>query len=103
MIEYLNRAEVLGKLDEMIAYYETRDDCWTHTLQVAKSAIMSIEPVKKKESRPKICECWEQGSYIAGYDTCRGTKEREPCECKGDRSKCDFYDNVRESADEENI
>ena len=48
MNEYLKRDEVLGKLDAMIAYWETRDDCWVHTLQVARSAIASIEPVEEK-------------------------------------------------------
>ena len=37
------------------------------------------------------CTCWLEGSWIVGYDTCMGTKEQEPCACKGDRTKCDFY------------
>ena len=27
---------------------------------------------------------------------CYGTKERDECTCNGDRSKCDFYPEVRE-------
>ena len=38
------------------------------------------------------CSCWEKGHwFIEGYDTCNGTREREPCRCGGDRNKCDFY------------
>lgn len=48
MNEYLKRDEVLDKLDAMIAYWETRDDCWVHTMQVVRSAIASIEPVEEK-------------------------------------------------------
>lgn len=29
---------------------------------------------------------------------CNGTKERDVCSCKGDRTKCDFYPEVREKA-----
>lgn len=29
---------------------------------------------------------------------CYGTKEREECDCGGDRTKCDFYPEVREKA-----
>jgi hypothetical protein len=29
---------------------------------------------------------------------CWGTKERDECSCNGDRSKCDFYPEVREKA-----
>lgn len=38
------------------------------------------------------CTCWHKGSWIRGYDTCWGTKEREPCNCKGDVTNCDFYE-----------
>ncbi len=36
---------------------------------------------------------------IVGY--CSGTKEQEVCYCKGDRSRCDFYDYIREQAQRE--
>lgn len=42
-------------------------------------------------SRQK-CECWQEGHwYLKGCGTCLGTKEGEPCSCKGDRTKCNFY------------
>lgn len=32
-----------------------------------------------------------------GYiSRCDGTKERDICSCGGDKSKCDFYENVRD-------
>ena len=34
-----------------------------------------------------------------GYiSRCNGTKERDVCSCKGDKSKCDFYENVRDES-----
>ena len=33
---------------------------------------------------------------------CYGTKEKDVCNCDGDRSKCSFYETVREKAAEEN-
>ena len=32
---------------------------------------------------------------------CWGTKEKDVCNCGGDRRKCSFYETVREKADEE--
>lgn len=32
---------------------------------------------------------------------CSGTKECEECSCGGDKSKCDFYDYIREKARKE--
>ena len=32
---------------------------------------------------------------------CRGTKEVERCNCGGDKTKCDFYSDVREKANKE--
>ncbi len=42
------------------------------------------------------CPCWENGHwFLKDHDTCNGTKEREPCKCGGDRSKCDHYPEKR--------
>jgi hypothetical protein len=32
---------------------------------------------------------------------CRGTKEEDKCDCGGDRTKCDFYPEVREGVNKE--
>lgn len=38
------------------------------------------------------CDCYEAGNwFMPCYGTCMGTKEKEPCACEGDRTKCDFY------------
>ena len=35
---------------------------------------------------------------------CYGTKEKDVCDCGGDKSKCDFYERVRaEAAEEKNL
>lgn len=39
--------------------------------------------------------------FTAQEGVCWGTKEMEICSCGGDRTKCDFYPNVRERALEE--
>ncbi len=41
-----------------------------------------------------------QGKLLPDYEDicegiCLGTKEVDYCRCGGDRSKCDFYENVR--------
>lgn len=42
--------------------------------------------------REQKCECWQKGHwFLPDCDTCNGTKEREPCNCKGDVTMCDFY------------
>jgi hypothetical protein len=49
------------------------------------------EMAEKWISRQK-CKCWQKGHwFLKSYDTCLGTREKEPCSCKGDRNKCDFY------------
>ena len=54
-----------------------------------------------------MCDCYCEEKYVAGWfrpDTpvlvkksvCNGTRERDECSCGGDRTKCDFYPEVRE-------
>ena len=38
------------------------------------------------------------GSVDVKYGYCTGTKELDECYCGGDRTKCDFYPDVREKA-----
>ena len=40
------------------------------------------------------------GSYTVQEGRCWGTKECEPCNCDGNRYKCDFYPEVREKGNE---
>lgn len=61
------------------------------------------------------CDCYHlepEQHYFAGengssiYETisvprCWGTKEKDVCGCDGDRSRCSFYESVREKASEE--
>ena len=35
-------------------------------------------------------------AYYKMISFCNGTKEREECSCGGDRTKCDFYSEIRE-------
>ena len=44
-----------------------------------------------------ICKCYRaERNFFGEIGTCWGTSERDACSCGGDRSKCDFYPNVRE-------
>lgn len=56
------------------------------------------------------CECYEEREVIDYYSLnsdrrligiCNGTKERDGCSCKGNRTKCDFYPEVRAAAKKE--
>lgn len=58
------------------------------------------------------CECYKCGKRLGYYydfygnpyegmliyNYCSGTKEQEECSCKGDKTKCDFYPEVRQKA-----
>lgn len=53
----------------------------------------------------KKCNCYEvlykycyDGTKLEPYGICNGTKDRERCSCCGDELKCDFYQHVRERA-----
>lgn len=51
------------------------------------------EQAKAYDIEPSVCECYERGHWYLGDDagTCNGTKEREACNCGGNRGNCDFY------------
>lgn len=42
-----------------------------------------------------VCSCYRT---CGNKSYCYGTKEVEVCTCGGDRSRCDFYENVRKEA-----
>lgn len=41
------------------------------------------------------------GKIESEVGVCWGTKEQDTCNCGGDKSKCDFYENVRNKANED--
>ena len=58
------------------------------------------------------CDCYQELYEISGWlgpyeqirklrKRCNGTRERDECSCGGDRTKCDFYPDVREKAKKE--
>ncbi len=48
------------------------------------------------------CNCYHaEKNWIGGIGVCWGTKEMEPCSCGGNKSKCDFYPEVRVSVIDE--
>ena len=62
----------------------------------------------------KKCDCYREGikaeprysqytgAYVGAvdvkYEYCTGTKELDECSCGGDRTKCDFYPDIKEKA-----
>lgn len=69
-------------LKDILAYYHIDDNDLSH---------IDDEMAAKWLSRKK-CKCWKKGHwFLKEHDTCMGIKEQEPCLCKGDRNKCDFY------------
>lgn len=63
----------------------TRPDCTTMVKPDTPPNTVSID----------ICGSWQE--YPNGA-RCFGTREIEECSCGGDRSKCDFYPNIRKHA-----
>lgn len=52
--------------------------------------------MKVKVSKIQRCQYWKKGHWwIEGMDTCIGTREQDPCTCKGDTRKCDYYPEKR--------
>lgn len=54
------------------------------------------------------CEQYEISGWLGPYEQirklktrCNGTRERDECSCGGDRTKCDFYPEVKEKAKKE--
>lgn len=46
-----------------------------------------------------ICICYhDEPNFLHERGVCYGTKEKEPCSCGGDETKCDFYEEVRSRA-----
>lgn len=44
-----------------------------------------------------VCKCYRyEMNFFHEGGVCYGTKEREPCSCGGDESKCDFYPDKRQ-------
>lgn len=57
------------------------------------------EKPKKTSADWERCDCWEQSdryNWCTGF--CRGTKEKDPCECNGYKRQCDIYPEIRQEA-----
>lgn len=73
----------------------------TEALQLAIKALEDTEKNSTNDDvETPICSCWKQGHlYYKDFDTCMGTKEQEPCTCKGNKENCDFYNDNKENYD----
>lgn len=81
ILEVLGCGDPKGSaLRELLAYYGIDDNDLTPITDG-----MADEWLARQR-----CPCWHEGNYVPGYDSCWGTKEKDPCKCKGDKTKCDF-------------
>ena len=78
----------VGNISTCVYYYPTCSECGKVGNETYKYC---PHCGAKMISEGKTCDCYCDG-------TCTGTKEIDPCSCGGDKSKCDFYDYVREGA-----
>ena len=92
--------EPLEGLCEVCAICTTKDIAAKQVMEYIKANddyfSYKIEEWEIVDDVKETCNCWhpECISYI-GLPQCWGTKEKEGCNCGGDKSKCDFYDYIR--------
>jgi hypothetical protein len=82
-------------------YYDNDEDSCIYD-DISDNAIVSIfngETAIIPLDDNKLCECFKRG-IAWEKDRCHGTKEMDACECKGDQSKCDFYESIRNKTNE---
>lgn len=61
--------------------------------------MVDIPAVCRKKPDPVKCPCYKPEGFGPGdVARCSGTREIDPCNCGGDRTKCDFYPEIREEA-----
>lgn len=76
--------------EELIRVNENAMRIIGNLVELLKQSRGSEVRTLSKQDRPSdTCDGYHDGS-------CWGTKEREPCSCGGDKSKCDFYEHVRQ-------
>ena len=69
-------------LKELAAYYGCKD---------YDLSPISDEMADRWVSRQR-CDYYEPNNwFVPCCGTCLGTREKEPCTCEGDRTRCDFY------------
>ena len=72
--------------------------------EVTQGCSSKSQEKAKKEPTSGVCSCHsvhydkDANGFDHMVERCIGTKEMDICSCKGDRSKCDFYDYVRKES-----
>ena len=94
---YPDQIEVVDKLTTLELYNWLTDPDTRIPFKEQLAEIVQREAAREQakayDIESSVCECYEHGHWYLGDDagTCNGTKEREACNCGGDRGKCDFY------------
>ena len=85
----------VGKIVEVMKCGDSKGSALKDLAKFYHCDDYDLSPISDKMAdswlKRQKCECYHEGSWIEGYGSCWGTKEQEPCACKGDRTKCDFY------------
>lgn len=55
-----------------------------------------IEDIDKELSSEELCDCYyaQMGIDNQSHGVCYGTRERDICDCKGEKRNCNFYPNT---------
>ena len=88
--------ELINRLKHLADFYWEYWDLEKLELLEADTAAVLYEAAKRLEkfyslNTNEICECFRPNMYKDSIDRCFGTKEIDPCNCNGDKNKCNFY------------
>lgn len=80
-----------GFVDEVI---DKCSHCLKHTLwlRICLSKLKWYEENDPRLNEKKMCDCYH---VLNNKSVCFGTKEMDPCDCEGDRKRCNFYPKYR--------
>lgn len=85
----------IKKMMEVLAMGDKKGSALKELCKFYHSDDYDLAPINDKMADIWIaaqkCSCYEEGSWVQGCGTCNGTKDREPCKCAGNRTKCDLY------------
>lgn len=93
----LARANESHTIDKIASFLEKEENwralksCWLVNGRSEDLRSLLRRAIDEEKNMSK-CDCYR---LEYGKSVCLGTKEREPCSCNGDTTKCDFYPNKR--------
>jgi len=88
--------ELINRLKYLADFYWEYWDLEKLELLEADTAAVLYEAAKRLEkfyslNTNEMCDCYRPNMYRDNIARCFGTKEIDPCNCNGNKNKCDFY------------